>query len=106
MTSKNITLVFLPDGTAILEENDEQVWSSDDDEEFQEDIGDGPFDEEDAGKILEYLIEQEYVTEREAQLASVEIQEDTADDDDEEDIVDADFIEVKKPNPTPKTHKH
>lgn len=84
-----ITLVFI-DGTAVLEEGDEQVWASDDDEDFQEEFGDDLLDEEDAATILTYLIEADYLTEHEAQFAAIEVQEDN----EESEIVDADFKDV------------
>ncbi len=83
-----ITLWF-KDGIAILEENDEPTWSSDDDEDFPTDIGAADqLDIEDATRIMVYLVEQGILTERESQLCSIE------EDDDEPDVIDAEFEEV------------
>lgn len=88
-----LTLVFLETGTAVLEEDDDQVWASDDDEDFQDEFGNDLLDEEDAAKVLLYLVKAEYLTEKESQLTAIEIQEE-APDDDEPEIIDADFEDV------------
>ena len=95
----SLTLVFTSNGQVALEENDEQVWSSDNDDDFKEEIGDDFLNEEDSLRVLEYLMEQGIINEREAQLVSIDVEDDdeneNGEDEDEDDVIDADFVEVE-----------
>lgn len=84
-----LTLLFCKDGSAVLEENDEPSWASDDDEDFPTEVGDpNTLTVEDATRVLVYLVEQDILDEHESQLCSIE------EEDDEPDVIDADFEEV------------
>ncbi len=87
-----LTLIFLSGGQAILEEDGEQTWASDDDEDFDIEIGNDKLDIEDESTVREYLIEHDIISEREAQVMSVEVEGE--DNDREEDVIDADFVDV------------
>lgn len=76
-------LVFCTGGQAQLEQNGDIVWYSDDDEDFREEITDEFLKEEDHKRILEYLVEEDYLTEDQA--ADCEIEVESLDEEDEED---------------------
>lgn len=85
-----LKLLFCSNGTAVLEEDDEPTWASDDDEDFPLEVGDpNTLNIEDATRILVYLVERDILTESESQLCSME-----SEDDDDEDIIDAKFEEI------------
>lgn len=87
-----LTLVFCKDGTAMLQEEDEPVWASDDDEDFPTEIGaPDALDIEDSTRILTYLVESDIITEAESQLCSIESEEGP-------EIIDAQFEEVANPS--------
>ncbi len=104
-----LSLVFMTNGVAVLEEDGEQVWASDDDMDFEEEIGNDILDEEDATEVLTYLVEHDILTQMESQMIALEVQEegsendetDDSDDSDEDDTVDADFEEVQTRNLNP-----
>lgn len=58
--TSELTLVFTANGTAVLEEDGELVWASDDDDDFQENssLGGEFLDTDDAEEILNYLEEE------------------------------------------------
>lgn len=95
--SNRLSLVFLHGGTAVLEEDGEIVWASDDDEEFQE-VHDDVLDENDKQSVLEYLIEEDILTEEEAQSASIEVEE-NGEAQGADEIIDAEFAEIDIPKP-------
>jgi hypothetical protein len=91
-----LTLTFMTKGTAVLFEDDEPTWASDDDEDFPTDIGaPDQLDIEDATRLLVYLVEQDILTESESQLCSIE-----EEDENDEEVIDADFEEVNTPSTT------
>lgn len=73
-TPSELVLVFTVGGQAVLEEDEEIVWSSDNDEDFLEEVGAGFLTEEDALRILTYLQESDVVTEAEAPDIAIEVE--------------------------------
>lgn len=69
-----LILAFLTGGQVALEENGEQVWCSDDDEDFTEEFGDAFHDADDAEDIIEYLTDTEIITEEEASAIEVDVE--------------------------------
>ena len=67
-----LILAFLTGGQVALEENGEQVWASDDDEEFTEEFGDAFHDPDDAEQIIEYLTDCGLIEQDEAEEIEVE----------------------------------
>lgn len=86
----SMTLVFNAAGTAVLEEDNEITWSSDDDLDFIEENGDDILDEEDSTMVLNYLKDSGIITEHEAQMCAIEVDDKTTETDDGQ-IVDADY---------------
>lgn len=97
MTQSVLILAFLTGGQVALEENGEQVWASDDDDEFTEEFGDAFHDADDAEDILGYLVEEGILKESEAAHVEIEVEsleedegngddEDAEEDDGEEEI--------------------
>lgn len=79
-----LTLVFLVGGQAVLEEGEgedtEQVWASDDDEDFV-DVIDHPFlTQEDAEAVLAYLVEQDIIDEADAPDIAIDVESYEAED--------------------------
>lgn len=79
-----LTLVFLVGGQAVLEEGEgdsiEQVWASDDDEDFVN-VVDHPFlTQEDTEAILAYLVEQDMIEEADAPDVAIEVESYEAED--------------------------
>lgn len=64
-------------GTAQLLDDDEEtiLWSSDDDSEFQEEVSDEFLKEENVNEILDWLVDQDIITEEEAE--EIEVAEDS-----------------------------
>ncbi len=90
-----LTLLFTQDGTAVLEEDDDPTWASDDDEDFPSEIGaPDQLDVEDATRILVYLVEQGIITESESQLCSIEEEDDPEIGSETVEAIDVDFEEV------------
>lgn len=98
-----LTLIFTKSGTAALEEEGDQTWASDDDEDFSTELGDDFLDEEDATRVLEYLIEHDIISARESQMMVIEVEDDdgesrseraSTDSDDEDTVIDAEFVEL------------
>jgi hypothetical protein len=74
-TEADFTLVFLTGGQAQLEDADGKVlWHSDDDAEFREVVPDEFLGEEDAERVLKYLIEADELTEEEAEDCEIEVE--------------------------------
>jgi hypothetical protein len=67
-----LILAFLTGGQVALEEDGEQVWSSDSDDEFLKEFGDAFHDPADAEEIIEYLTDSGIVEEDEADEIEVE----------------------------------
>lgn len=85
MTQSVLILAFLTGGQVALEENGEQVWASDDDDEFTAEFGDAFHDADDAEDIIAYLVEEGIVDEEEAEKIEVDVESlDEKEDDDEE----------------------
>jgi hypothetical protein len=64
--SGELTLVFTAEGQCILEEDGEQVWASDDDDDFQVEFGNEFLSEdEDSAHILNWLVDEGWVDEGE-----------------------------------------
>lgn len=74
MSESVLILVFLTGGQVALEENGEQVWASDDDEDFTEEFGDAFHNADDAEDVIEYLVDSGLVTEDEAKQLEVEVE--------------------------------
>jgi hypothetical protein len=87
-----LTLVFLDSGHAVLEEDGEQVWASDDDEDFEAEIGNEDLTIEDLTTLTEYLVEHDIIDERESQTLSVAEESEQSTDEDE--IIDVDYTIV------------
>lgn len=81
--ARELVLCFFPDGVAVLEEKDEGIWFSDDDDDFREHHEDEVLDLDDAETVLEFLHDEGIITEEE--LSEVEIETDDGADDEEED---------------------
>jgi tRNA G46 methylase TrmB len=90
-----LILIFLSGGAAVLEEDGEQTWASDDDEDFETEIGNAPLDVEDETTVLDYLIEHDIIDEEERARITTEV-EDAAEDDGDA-VIDADFEIVDPP---------
>lgn len=74
--SSELTLVFTSTGTAVLEENGEGVWFSDDDDDFREVSGNEFLEAElDTAMVLNYLVDEELVEEDEKGDVKVEQEE-------------------------------
>lgn len=74
--SCELTLVFTSDGNAVLEEEGEAVWFSDDDDDFSEVIGNEFLEaEHDTAAVLNYLVEEGLVDEEEKGDVEVEQEE-------------------------------
>jgi hypothetical protein len=89
-----LTLIFLSSGHAMLEEDGEQTWASDDDEDFELEIGNDTLNEEDTTTVLDYLQEHDIITDREAQTITVQVE---GEEDSEDEVIDADFQIVDPP---------
>lgn len=84
--ASELTLVFTAEGQAVLEEDGEPVWFSDDDDDFQIDHGEEFLDpEEDAARILNWLVKNDWVDEDEKSEVEIEIEDDGGDDSESED---------------------
>jgi hypothetical protein len=94
-----LTLIFTQSGHAILEEEGDQTWASDDDEDFSTEIGDDFLDEEDATTVLNYLTEHDIISEREAQMMVIEVEENESgsrsdSSSEHENVIDADYVDL------------
>ena len=67
-----LVLAFLKGGQVALEEDGEQVWSSDADDDFLEEFGDAFLDPDDAEEIIEYLVDSGEIEEEEAEEMEIE----------------------------------
>lgn len=72
MAESVLILAFLAGGQVALEENGEQVWSSDDDDEFTQEFGDSFHNVDDAEEIIEYLVDEGIVSEEEADTIEID----------------------------------
>lgn len=84
-------LAITPGGAAELREGHTVVWNSSDDESFQDEFTDDMLTENDLEDILEYLVEEDYITDEEAD--EIECEEETLDGEnmeDEDDLADDD----------------
>lgn len=77
------TLTLTAGGGAELVEDQDVIWTSQDDEDFRDEFPDEMLDEDDVDKILEYLVDEDFLTEAEA--ATCEVEEESATVDNEED---------------------
>lgn len=81
---KNLELVFTPQGHAELREagnDDEILWSSDDDEDFAEQFDASEFlSEKDTEKVVEYLLDSSTITP--AEESELEVYEESFDGED------------------------
>lgn len=82
-------------GGAELVEDGDVIWNSDDDESFRDDFPDEILSENDVAQVLDYLVDDDVITDEEADR--VEIEEESvpgsiqpADDEDDEDDEDED----------------
>lgn len=74
--SCDLVLIFTSDGHAVLEEENEAVWFSDDDDDFRENIEDEFLEADlDAGKVLNYLVEEGLIDEDEKGNVEIEQEE-------------------------------
>lgn len=72
-----LTLVFTAEGQCVLEEDDEAVWMSDDDDDFQEHFGNEFLDaDQDAREILNWLEEEGWIESEEKEKVAIEVEED------------------------------
>jgi ABC-type phosphate/phosphonate transport system substrate-binding protein len=79
-------LCFATGGQVQLEENGEIIWSSDDDEDFREEITDEFLDaEKDQERVLEYLVDAEILTQEQAENIEIESESLEADEDQDDD---------------------
>lgn len=64
----DLKLILTPHGTATLVEGEREkiVWSSDDDDTFLSEFGGDFINEDDADEIIEYLLDQGVINDREA----------------------------------------
>jgi hypothetical protein len=88
-----MVLVFLAGGQCVLEEDGEQVWASDDDEQFRDEFGNEFLDADDAEEIIGYLVDEGVIDEDEADELenNVEVEAlEEGDEDDEDDEGDED----------------
>lgn len=85
------TLTLTAGGGAELLEDEDVVWCSADDESFRDEFPDELLTESDVENILDYLVDEDFLTEDEANTVEVEEEshngddstEDTGDDDDD-----------------------
>jgi hypothetical protein len=74
--SGELVLVFTAEGQCVLEEDGEQVWASDDDDDFQTEFENEFLSEdEDSGRVLNWLVDEGWVDEEEK--GEVEIETET-----------------------------
>lgn len=79
--ASKLVLVFTTEGQAVLEEDDEPVWMSDDDDDFQIDFGDEFLEpDEDSAKIINWLVKNDWVSDDEKSEIEIEIEDDGGDD--------------------------
>lgn len=94
--ARNLVLCFFLDGVAVLEENGEGIWFSDDDEDFRAEHEDEQLDVDDAETVLEFLADEGIITDEEK--SEVEIESDDTPDDDEDDIPEIEADEAHAPD--------
>jgi hypothetical protein len=89
-----LELVLRAHGTAeLLNAEEDILWTSDSDDDFKEEITDEFLQEEDIGDVLEYLVDNDIINEKEFKLFEAEhwdciiesLDNNEPDDDDEED---------------------
>jgi hypothetical protein len=85
-----MVLVFLTGGQCALEEDGEQVWSSDDDEDFRDEFGNEFLDADDAEEIIGYLVDEGLITEEEADELENNIEIESLEEGDEDEDEDDD----------------
>lgn len=99
MPDIDFELVFTPHGSVQLIDmnEDKQVWSSDNDQDFAEEFDGDFFDAKDAEEILEWLEEQDLIDLDDAEIDIVEEDADEEDSDviDDDNIIEADFTPVR-----------
>lgn len=82
-SASRLVLVFTCTGQAVLEEDDEPVWFSDDDEDFREEFGTEFLSEDDdATKILNWLEEEGFLDPEEKPEVEIETEIDENDEND------------------------
>jgi hypothetical protein len=76
--TRQVLLTLLANGGAELNLNDENgplLWASDSDEDFLEEMAGQEFlDENDIPEVLEYLVDEGYLTDAEADAAEIDIE--------------------------------
>lgn len=76
----SLVLVFTSAGQCVLEEDDETVWTSDSDDDFQEEFGSEFLDaDEDGAKILNWLVDEGWIDDEEKGGVVIETEEDDGD---------------------------
>lgn len=70
----DLVLVFTAGGQAVLEEDGDPVWASDDDDDFREEFGHDFLEESDTQAVLEYLIEEDVIDATEGPLVAIEVE--------------------------------
>lgn len=82
-------LLLTEHGTAeLLDNDDDQLWSSDNDPDFEEEFGDDFIADDDAEDVLDYLVENEYLPEEELDNVIIEVHHLDDDQDDDNDTPD------------------
>lgn len=72
-TDSELVLVFTAAGQCVLEEDGDTVWTSDSDDDFQEEFGSEFLDaDEDGAKILNWLEEEGWLEEEEKARTEIE----------------------------------
>lgn len=100
LDKSDFTLLFKADGTVeLLNDKQQSVWTSDNDEEFMEEFDGETFfsDENDSEDIIAYLHEQGIVDAEEHDIDIVEndLEDETDDDDDDDDdTIDGEYEEL------------
>lgn len=70
-----LTLIFTAEGQAVLEEDGEPVWMSDDDDDFQVEFGNEFLDpDQDSREILNWLEEEGWIDTEEKEDVTIEIE--------------------------------
>lgn len=82
-----LTLVFTAEGGCVLEEDEEPVWFSDDDDDFAEKFGnDFLTADQDAQDVLDWLEDEGYLESEEKPEVAIEEENENSDEDGEERI--------------------
>lgn len=80
-----LVLIFTSNGQCALEEDGEQVWASDDDDDFQTEFGTEFLDpDEDSKRILNWLEEEGWIETDEKSQVDIDVETDGDNDDETE----------------------